>query len=292
MLKAFTLVALFLPCVLGAQVTIGPDAPNMAITYDPAGGEFTYALWNPSGSNNYGEAYMEWIDEPVPTPDQYWRFQGYAIYQFRSTADADDSLHLVIRDPARAKPVLIVDRTDTIYDMLLNLYTDGPDSCTAFTYGLDNTGLASEHINSFDPFTTLGYFEDSTYCFLAVAFAYNTYHESATCDTLQQVIFSKRSPAGSLQAFCVDLATVGIREPGTAGIVLSPSPAANDLSIMGLAGARYYLRCVSVMGSLMLDRSVRSGETIDVSMWPSGAYHATVRDAQGKSVRRTVVVAH
>src|SRR5688572_12357642 len=125
MRRTLTLIPLVVPFALSAQV-VGPDAPDMSITYDAEVGEFTFALSNSPGSNNYGEGYSEWTDDQ--TPDPYWRFQGYVIYQFRSPAEADDSLHLVILDTARVKPVLIVDKADTIFIMLHNLYTTGPDT--------------------------------------------------------------------------------------------------------------------------------------------------------------------
>src|SRR5436190_4829274 len=118
MRRSLSFAALVLPIALSAQAPNGPDAPDMVLLYDPVGMEFTFVLSNSAGSNNYGESYNEWT--PDGTPDPYWRFQGYAIYQFRSPADADDSLHLVILDPLRARPVIMVDNADTIHTMLSN----------------------------------------------------------------------------------------------------------------------------------------------------------------------------
>jgi len=292
MKRTIALTALALPYVLAAQVPIGPDAPDMAITYDPEGGEFTYTLSNSPGSNNYGEGYSEWIDEPVSTPDPYWRFQGYAIYQFRSQADADDSLHLVIRDPERARPVIFIDKADTIFSMLDNVYSTAQDSCTPETFFLDNQGLTGPFINSHEPFTSLGYNADENYCFLAVAFGFNWYHEHATCDTLQQVIYSKRAPGGALQATCIDLATVGMTEHTQADITISPVPAAESFTFVGRAGTRYRLRCVSMLGALVMDRTISTGDAISVSTWANGTYRVLAMDARGRMTSRTLVVEH
>ncbi|MEO8589708.1 MAG: hypothetical protein ABI432_10095 [Flavobacteriales bacterium] len=290
MRRIITPIALVVPFMLMAQSPDGPDAPNLAIIYDPVGSEFTFVLSNSPGSNNYGESYTEWINEPVPTPDQYWRFQGYAIYQFRSPADADDSLQYVILDPQRALPVILIDKSDTITTMLHNLHTIAPDTCTPVTFVLDNSGLSGSIINSFDPFTMFGYDPDETYCFVALAFAYNKWHHHATCDTLQQVLFSKKTAAGALQVQCIDLAHVGMEEQLVENITLSPIPTASTFTLTGGMGARYQVRCVSMLGALMLDRTVTSGEIIDASAWAPGPYRVVALDGQGRSLSRTLVV--
>src|SRR5436189_190195 len=81
-----------------------------------------------------------------------------------------------------------------------------------FTFVLDDSGLSGNYSNSFNPFTQLGYDMGETYCFVAVAMAYNHYHHSATCDTLQQVLLSRVSSSGALQAHCMYLAEVGMTE--------------------------------------------------------------------------------
>ncbi len=279
-----TLVAAF---PLAAQfVPVGPDAPDMVLAFDPELMLFSFTLSNTPASNNYVEGYVEWTDDA--TPDPYWRFQGYAVYQLRSPLDADDSLHLVVHDPLRALPVILVDKADTISSMLDNVYTAAQDSCTPVTFVLDNAGLSGDYTNSFDPFTFLGYDPGGIYCFVAVAFAYNHYHER--CDTLQQVLHSKRSPTGALQAHCIDLARVGIAEQEAANVVIAPVPASSTFTVSGPAGVRYGLRCVSALGAVVMERTVVSGDAIDVSDKAPGFYHLTLTDQRGRTIGRNLVV--
>lgn len=275
---AFPLAAQFVPN--------GPDAPDMTIAFDPEQMQFSFTLSNTPASNNYVEGYVEWTDDA--TPDPYWRFQGYAVYQFRSPQDADDSLSLVIHDPARALPVILVDKADTISSMLDNVYTATLDSCTPVTFVLDNAGLTGDYTNSFDPFSFLGYDPGGIYCFVAVAFAYNHYHER--CDTLQQVLHSKRSPFGALQSYCIDLARVGIAEHALADVTLSPVSAVDHFTVNGPAGARYAMRFLSALGNVVMERTIMTGEAIDVSDKAPGLYHIMLTDQRGRAIGRTLVV--
>lgn len=278
LVAAFPLAAQFVPN--------GPDAPDVVVAFDTELMQFSFTLSNTPASNNYVEGYVEWTDDA--TPDPYWRFQGYAVYQLRSPLDADDSLALVIHDPARALPVILVDKADTISSMLDNVYTAALDSCTPVTFVLDNAGLSGDYSNSFDPFTFLGYDPGGIYCFVAVAFAYNPYHER--CDTLQQVLHSKRSPSGALQSYCIDLARVGMAEQEVASVVIAPVPASSSFTLRGPAGARYGLRCMSALGTVVMEGTVVSGEAIDVSDKAPGLYHIMLTDQRGHTICRNLVV--
>ena len=128
-------------------VVVVPDNPFTAtpgqLTVNVSG-TTTFTLSNPSGSNNAQEAYVEEIVPDDGMTDPYWRFQGYAILQFATPADADDSVHIVMRDPQRARPVMIVDLNDGVDQAAFVPRPYVAADCTPMTWYLLDEGIPSE----------------------------------------------------------------------------------------------------------------------------------------------------
>lgn len=283
------LLVLAIPLLAPAQGNQGPDAPLVTITY-AAGTGFTFSLSNPITSTNYMEMYAETISPPEATPDPVWRFQGYVITQFASEADMDDSVHLVVLDPDRARPAMIVDLSDTVTQVTYNTI-NGSDSCASMTWVLANAGTSSALSVSIDPFTLAPYHEDSTYCFLVQAFATNPYHLHPTCGTPEQIIVGWQSPIGVPWYGCVSSATVGVQEPSAPVVVIGPQPTADRLSISFPQGGTIQLRCFDSRGRIVHDRGFAGSTELDVRRWAAGTYALLLTGQDGKSsVHRFEVV--
>jgi hypothetical protein len=286
-----TLLSLTASVALFAQPTNqGPDAPLVTVTYS-AGTGFTFNLTNPITSTNYMEAYQEVILPAETSPDPVWRFQGYVIMQFASEADMDDSVGLVVLDPDRARPAMLVDLNDAVTQVTYNTI-NGSDSCTAMTWFLTNAGTSPAISVAIDPFTLAPYEEDSTYCFMVQAFATNPYHLHPTCGTPEQMIVGWSSPVGSLWRECISPATVGIAEIAPLEMTLSPTMASDQLNISIPQAGECLLRCVDARGALVHEQRFRNSAMVDVQQWPGGCYHAVVLAADGRSATRTFVVGH
>lgn len=284
-----TLLSLAVAFPLIAQPTNqGPDAPDVSITYDTGTG-FTFTLSNPIASNNASEQYAEMIIPPQMSPDSFWRFQGYAIFQFESAAEADDSLHLVIRDAYRVRPLFVVDVADGVSQVSFR-GIQGADSCAPMMWFLDNTGTQPVVSAFLDAYTQAPFLEDSTYCFLAVAFATNPYHNHPDCGSSDQVLFSKRTPFGALQSQCVVATPVGIAELEQVQVTLTPQPASHTMTIATEKAWPFRVRCINAKGALVHETTVTGRADIDVSGWADGYYGMLLTEEHGHTARRGFVV--
>lgn len=284
-----TLLSLAASLSLCAQLTnVGPDAPTTTITYTNGLG-FTFGLSNPLGSNNVLEQYVEPIIPSEMSPDTFWRFQGYAIFQFESADDTTDDLHLVIKDLYRSTPLFVMDLADNVAQVSFR-GIQGADSCAPSMWFLDNTGTQPVVSAFMDPYTQAPFVEDSTYCFLAVAFATNPYHNHPDCGSSDQVLFSTRTPFGALQAQCVLASPVGIAEHEQVEVTLAPQPASHTLTIASEKAWPFRVRCINGKGALVHDGSMTGRTGIDVSGWAEGYYGLLLTDEQGHTARKSFVV--
>lgn len=276
---------------LGQVGNEGPDAPDMSVAYNGGTG-FTFTLSNTPISNNYMGMYVEGILPYVPLPDIFWRFQGYAVFQFATPADADDSAHWVIHDPYRALPVALADLADTLTEARDSIFSLDPLNCSSWTWDFPNNGIPATLLSSIDPFTALPHDPNTEYCFLAVAIATNPYHLDPVCDTLQQVIMSRGGAAGQLVTHCVIGAQLGMLEAALADVSIGPMPATGPVQFSGRAGEAYRIRVVSALGGIVHDTVVRNGGLIDPTGWSAGAYRAIVSDRAGQRRILPILVAH
>lgn len=272
-----------------AQTSNGPDAPDLTVTWNGTG--FDMVLTNPPGSNNVNESYIEQVlPAPAGSPDPFWRFQGYMVFQLASPA-LQDSLAYRFAQPANAKAVVVTDLQDGISSLQYDLDLGGADSCFLVTWTLPNAGLQTSFTVIEDPFTQQPYLPDSTYCFLATAFASTPVHFDTECSHVRTLLFSRNSAQGSLQATCLSPITQAITSPGTSGFTVWPVPASDVVHVSGVeAGAEWVL-------TDGLGRFVRSGPgtggrevfTLGLHGLASGTYHLTIDVPQGRRVFRLMV---
>lgn len=290
-MRSTLLLALLLPGVAFAQTPLGPDAPEVSIAYDEGAG-FTFTLINPSGSNNAQEDYIEAIVPSDGMTDPYWRFQGYAILQFATPADADDSVHIVMRDPQRARPVMIVDLNDGVDQAAFVPRPYVAADCTPMTWYLLDEGIPSELQVPLDTWTVQPHLPDQEYCFAVVAFAYNAEHMDAFCGIADALLFSERSSTGALQAHCVVGDQVGVDETVFARTVLAPVPADGGIRVQGLPTHGARARCMDALGALVYEGALRDGEELITAHWSAGTYLLQLTAADGSRMLHRVAVEH
>ncbi len=290
-MRSTIFIAFLLPGASFAQAPLGPDAPEVSIGYDQGAG-FTFTLSNPDGSNNAQESYIEEIMPADGMADPYWRFQGYAILQFATPADADDSVQLVVRDPQRARPVMIVDLNDGVDQATFVPRPYLATDCTPMTWFLLDQGIPPELLVPLDTWTVQPHLPDQEYCFAVVAFAHNAEHMDAFCGIADRLLLSQRSSTGALQAHCVVGDQVGVGETAFARTVLAPVPADDGLRLQGLPPYGVHVRCMDALGALVHEGALRDGEELITAHWNAGTYLLHLTAGDGSRLLQRVVVEH
>ncbi|HMQ74780.1 MAG TPA: hypothetical protein PKE21_08095 [Flavobacteriales bacterium] len=266
--------ALLVAAACPAQTILGPDAPDLVV--GRSGTALTFTLTDPPGSNNENGTYAEAFVPVEPTPDPAWRFQGYLIMELRSPADADDSLALVVADLQRAQVLALMDKVDTV-DAASALFTQGSDSCFAGPVTLDNSGVLTTLQMWVSAFTGQPFHEDSTYCFVALAFATTPTFTDPVCGQPRTMLWSQRSPFGSLIPVCVTPGTIGMAEHGGArGLRVFPNPASDRVQLQVPQGYTS-LECYDARGALVHAAAMRGPGPLAVAGWPPGVYALLLR---------------
>ena len=172
--------ALFDACF---KILSPPDAPKLTI--QELENELVLMLENPSSSNNYQEKYAE-VDEiniPDPTVDRVYRFEGYQIFQLKST----DVSIADIADPTKARLVAQCDIKNSI-GRIINFEFD---ESLGFSVPVEkvngsNKGIQHSFRITDDQFAqgnrTL--VNHKTYYYVAVAYAYNQFKKYDPTDPL------------------------------------------------------------------------------------------------------------
>lgn len=163
--------ALFDACF---KILSPPDAPKLTI--QELENELVLVLENPTSSNNYQEGYaeMDEINIPDPTVDRYYRFEGYQIFQLKST----DVSIADIADPTKARLVAQCDVKNNV-GRIINFEFD---ESLGFSVPVEKVNGANKGIqHSFrvteDQFAqgTRTLVNHKTYYYVAVAYAYNQF---------------------------------------------------------------------------------------------------------------------
>ncbi len=272
--------------VCAAQPPVGPDAPAMSITYDGTALQFT--LYNPPGSNNENGMYVEAFTPVDPTPDPFWRFQGYVIYEL-SQADADDSLALVVQDLVRAQAFAWTDLTDDIDSAWDNFILDG-DSCVHGNWDLYNDGPDMDTESIVSAITGQAWHPDSTYCFVAQAFATTPHFIHPVCGNEQNMLFSRRSPFGALLVYCITPATVGMHEHAAAQLHIWPSPTADVLHVRAPAAGSWQATCMDAQGRIVRQQRINAEDVIAVEDFSTGIYQVALHADDGSVMSERFVV--
>ena len=152
-----------------------PMAPKL--TVQELNNEIIIMLDNPSIShNNYQEKYNEKdeVNIPDPTFDQYYKFEGYQIYQLvNSSASVSD-----IKDPTKAQLVAQCDKKNGI-SRLINFEYDeslGFSIPSEKVKGEDKGIKHSFQIKEdFFAYGTRTLVNNKTYYYVAIAYAYNNF---------------------------------------------------------------------------------------------------------------------
>jgi hypothetical protein len=172
--------ALFDACF---KILSPPDAPK--ITIQELENELILMLDNPASSNNYREAYAEEdeINIPDPTVDRFYRFEGYQIFQLKSS----DVSVADIEDPTKARLVAQCDiKNDN--DRLINFVFDEALGFAVPVEKVDgeNTGIRHSFRVTEDAFAqgTRQLVNHKTYYYVAVAYAFNEFKKYDPNDPL------------------------------------------------------------------------------------------------------------
>ena len=157
------------------KVLDGPDAPDLTIR--ELDKQLVIYLSNSESSNNYNEKYAE-KDPNIPDSlDQYFRFEGYMIYQLANAEVGPDELS----DDTKARLIFQCDVKNKVSRIINFKYDEDLQQSipTLMVDGADN-GITHSFVVTQDQFTTNNdpsLVNHHTYYFMAIAYAYNNYSE-------------------------------------------------------------------------------------------------------------------
>jgi hypothetical protein len=157
------------------KVLDGPNAPDLTIR--ELDKKLIIYLSNPESSNNANEKYCE-KDPNIPDSlDQYFRFEGYIVYQLANNEVSVDELY----DESKARPIFQCDIKNNIGRIINFVYDDNMQQSvpTIMVEGGDN-GVSHSFVVTLDQFTKNNdpsLVNHHTYYFMAIAYAYNNYGE-------------------------------------------------------------------------------------------------------------------
>lgn len=155
------------------KVLDGPNAPDLTIR--ELDRKLIIFLSNSETSNNANESYAE-IDPNIPdTLDQYYRFEGYQVYQLANAEVSVDELS----DESKARLIYQCDVKNNVSRIINFIYDDNIQHSvpTIMVEGGDN-GIQHSFVVTQDQFTKNNdpsLVNHHTYYFMAIAYAYNNY---------------------------------------------------------------------------------------------------------------------
>jgi hypothetical protein len=217
----------------------GPEAPNLEI--QELENKLTLFITNPNLSNNYKENYIETNAFIVP-PDsieltdetgaiigyqrlsdqekidyQTYNFEGYKIYQIKNnTVDASS-----LDDPDKARLIYQGDLKNDITTIINYTYDQSLDiDVPQLMVDGNNEGIEHSILVTEDQFATGNktLVNHKTYCFMAIAYAYNNFKPYSSIDPSSQKIPylpSRKSATGVINYFCGIPHNTGIENNGT-----------------------------------------------------------------------------
>lgn len=268
---------------ISQAVLNGPDAPDVSIQF--MNNAFHFQLDNPPVSNNYQENYLEFdpsIDSSAA--DQFWRFQGYAIYQV-----IDNTVSITeTEDFNFVRLVGLADISDGISSLT---YTY--DGCNTNQMSLINNGIPSSYTIDTDAFNGSPFTPNETYCFRVYAFASNEFSTDPTCNNApDQLLFSYISGQGTaLETYCVVASeTASLDETEQVSVSISPNPANNAITIEPASQEALELIITDLNGKQLRQFNNFGTTTLDITDLASGHYFLHIK-ANGKlpTVERIVV---
>ncbi len=258
-----------------------PDAPDVTITYSsmptPA---FEFMFSNPATSNNYNEAFVEFDPDIDPLgQDQYWRFQGYLIYQL-----ASESVGIFQTfDTTVSRLAAVVDIVDTV--TAINLLHNG---CSDMAVSLSNTGTQSGATVSMDPFTNLPLVQDQEYCYRVIAFASNPNSYIVNCNVSNYGLYGYTTGNGVLvPGNCVPAnQTAELNEFDETGISIYPNPTKGKLFIDS-HNEDVKIEVYNSLGQLVLSKKTCS-EKEQINLPNSGVFSIQLETNSGVREQRVI----
>ncbi len=163
------------------KVLDGPNAPDLTIR--ELDRKLIIYLSNSDASNNANEGYIE-MDPNIPEKDslgneydRYFRFEGYQIYQLANQEVSVDELN----DETKARLIFQCDVKNNVSRIINFIYDDDLQQSipTLMVDGGDN-GISHSFVVTQDQFSKNNdpnLVNHHTYYFMAIAYAYNNYHE-------------------------------------------------------------------------------------------------------------------
>jgi hypothetical protein len=295
MKHTLTLAGMLFGLQLVAQnAPVGPDAPELEVTW--ANG-YTLTLTDPPNSNNAGQNYQEFVPALAGTPDPFWTFQGYLVFQvLPGFVPIGDNCF----DPTMARLIGQSDIVDGISTLVgvRHLYIDSMgivliDTCFAEAVIGANAGLQFTYAISVDAFTNAPFDPQDTVCFLALAYATNPWNTDSACVAADGILTGRKSANGSVRTVCVNALTAGVREAGDPeAFKLWPVPANEGLQWTATQPTTA-LRIVNVLGELVYSSSrTANAGSVDVTGLTTGSYAITFEFSSGMRTTRTFMVIH
>ena len=157
------------------KVLDGPNAPDLTIR--ELDRKLIIYLSNSESSNNANEGYDE-KDPNIPdTLDQYYRFEGYMVYQLANAEVSPDELD----NESKARLIFQCDVKNNVGRIINFIYNDDMQQSvpTIMVEGADD-GVSHSFVVTLDQFSKNNdpnLVNHHTYYFMAVAYAYNNYME-------------------------------------------------------------------------------------------------------------------
>ncbi|MDX2360961.1 MAG: T9SS type A sorting domain-containing protein [Crocinitomicaceae bacterium] len=246
----------------------GPDAPDVSIQF--LNSEFQLYLSNPMGSNNYQESYLEQnYNLDSLAPDQFWRFQGYIVYQV-----IDNSVSVFeTTDPNYVRIAAIVDLADTISTLVYTSY-DSIVGCVSQTLNAPNTGIPNGIMLSNDAFTGQPFLQDQSYCFKVFAYGSNLYNTYPGCTTPDQIVSSWTTGHGTLVSTHCASATesLSIVENEESSLTCYPNPVTDLLVIESHSEEPIEIIIRDTGGRSIAEFTTAEMNTFDFSNYNPGYY--------------------
>lgn len=245
----------------------GPDAPE--VNLQSFNNKFQIQLSNSTMSNNYGENFNYYANVDSTAPDQFWRFQGYIVYQVTnsavSTYETTDTN--VIRIAA------IVDKLDTTASLLFTSYNTST-GCAIHTLNAPNLGIPSTIEITHDVFTGQAFTEGQSYCFRVYAYASNHYNIDSLCNIPDQIVLSTRSSQlTQINTFCaISTLTAGLLENQKTTVSFYPNPVTNVLTINNSLLELLEVIITDTEGRQIAEFIVSETKTFDFSSFAPGCY--------------------
>ena len=180
------------------KVLDGPNAP--LLTFRELDQKLIVYLSNAKSSNNYQEGYSEKDDriQPVPgvieDPDQYYRFEGYKVYQLVDDQVTSSELD----NTAKARLIFQCDVQNGVTNLVNYVKDDhiGANVPSLKVEGGD-AGITHSFVITEDKFATgesTALVNHKTYYFMAVAYAYNNYLTYAQDPQNPGLLYGQKEP--------------------------------------------------------------------------------------------------